>query len=89
MCQCANVENVSYSSSICLFTHLPICKLILIVTFLAFQATDIFYGYAVHFTGFNIVVEFLVNAVKLVARAVVIVELHFRFTVTVDAPAHA
>ena len=36
----------------------------------------------------DIVVEFLVNAVKLVAGTVVIIEGYFAFTVTVDTPTH-
>ena len=46
----------------------------LIVTFLAFQTADIFYRYTIHFTGFEIVVEFFIDAVKTVAGAVIVVE---------------
>jgi archaellum biogenesis ATPase FlaH len=64
-------------------------EVILIVTFLAFEAANIFHGYAVHLTGFEIVMEFLVNAVEFIAAgAVIVIEVDFGFAVTVHAPTH-
>ena len=62
--------------------------MVLIVTFLAFQAADIFYAYAVHLTGPDIIMELFINAVKLVSGAVAVIESHFALTVTVYTPAH-
>src|SRR5678810_753372 len=33
--------------------------------------------------------EFFINAIKLIAAAIIIIEIHFGFAVTVDAPTHA
>ena len=58
-----------------------------IMTFLTFRTTDLFHGdafRAVDLTAFQVLVVFLVNAVKSV-----VFELHFGFAVTVNAPAHA
>jgi hypothetical protein len=57
---------------------------ILIVTFLTFSTTDLFNGHTIHFAVLDIVVEFLVHAVK-----AIVLKLHVCFTVTVDTPAHA
>ena len=59
------------------------------MTFLTLQSTDIFNFYAIHFTGFDIVVELLVDTVKLVALGAVVIEVHVGLTVTVDTPSHA
>jgi hypothetical protein len=59
------------------------------VTLLALQSSNIFDCYAIHFTSFDIVVKLLVDAVKLVSGTFCIVEIDFRFPVTVDTPAHA
>ena len=69
------------------FSHLHIC--LLIVTLLTFQTTDVFYRQAVHFAGFEIVVELLVYAIEFVSRAVAVVEGNLGLAVAVDAPAHA
>ncbi len=62
---------------------------ILVVAFLALQATDISNSYTVSCTGFDLVVVFLVNAIEFVSFAFIVVELNFCFAVTVHAPSHA
>ena len=59
------------------------------MTFLTFEAADIFYGYAVHFTGFDIVMEFFVNALKFISLTIAVVKIHFCIAVAVYTPAHA
>lgn len=59
------------------------------MTFLTLKTTDILHFHAVHFTGPDIVVELLVNAVEFVTLRTVIVEVHIGLPVTVDTPAHA
>jgi hypothetical protein len=62
---------------------------VLIMTFLAFSSTNILNCHTIHFVILYIVVEFFVNAVKFISRAIIIIKIHFRFAVAVDAPAHA
>jgi len=60
------------------------------VTFLTLGSADLFHGNTVHLVILNIVVEFLVNAVKFITACIVlIIEINLGFAVTVDAPAHA
>ena len=62
---------------------------LLVVTFLTFQTTNIFYSNAIHFTGPEIVMELFVNAVELITSAVAVIESDFGFAVAVDTPTHA
>src|ERR1051325_11188850 len=59
------------------------------MTFLTFQSADTFYGHAIHFARFDIVMEFLIYAVKLITSFIVVVKVNFGLTVAVDTPAHA
>jgi hypothetical protein len=59
------------------------------MAFLTFESTNILDSNTVHFMILIIVVEFLVNAVKFIACAIAIIEIHFCFAVTVDTPSHA
>ena len=60
------------------------------MAFLAFSATNFLNRYTVQLLILDILVEFGVNAVKLIAGAVLfIIKIHFCFAVTVDTPAHA
>lgn len=59
------------------------------MAFLAFHSADVFHCYTIHFPRLIIVVEFFIDAVKLIAGAVIKVEVHFCLAVTVHAPAHA
>ena len=62
----------------------------LIVTFLALCTTNLFNCYAIQLMIFYIIMEFFVNAVKLIARAVcLIVKIYFAFTVAINTPTHA
>ena len=56
---------------------------------LALEATDILHAHGVHLAGFDIVVEFLVNAIELIALSAVVIELDLCLAVAVNAPAHA
>ena len=58
----------------------------LIMTFLTFRTTNLFYRNSfrtINLAAFQVLVVFFVNAVKSV-----VFKLHFGFTVTVDTPAH-
>jgi hypothetical protein len=61
----------------------------LIVAFLTFQATDMLNAHAIHLTVFDIVVEFLVNAIKLITLGAVVIEVDRGFAMAIDTPAHA
>jgi hypothetical protein len=61
----------------------------LIVTFLTFQPTDVLNRHTIHFARFDIIMEFLVNAIELISFGTVIVEIHPRLPVTVNTPTHA
>ena len=59
------------------------------MTFLTLETSDIFHFHTVHFTVFDIIVEFLVDAVELVTLGAVVIEVHIGLAVTVDTPSHA
>ena len=59
------------------------------MTFLALNSANILHGDTIHFPGFNIIMEFFVNAIKFISRAVIIIKIHFCFAVAVYTPAHA
>ena len=68
------------------------CRLqtFLIVTFLTFGSTDPFYCNAVYLMILQVVMVLLVNAVKFIPGAVLlIIKVNLCFPVTVDTPAHA
>src|SRR5204862_7496453 len=58
------------------------------MTILALNSANILHGDTIHFPGFNIIVEFFVNAVKFISRAVIIIKVHFCFAMAVYTPAH-
>ena len=60
----------------------------LIVTLLTFYTTDITYGYTIHLATFNVIMKFFINAIELVAGAIVCIKIYFGFAVTINAPAH-
>ena len=62
--------------------------ILLIVTFLTFQPTNIIHGNTVSLLSLYLVMVFLVNAVEFVAARAVVVKVHLAFAVTVHAPAH-
>ena len=60
------------------------------MAFLAFCTANLFNGYTIHFTGFDIVVKLFVNAVEFVALpGCFIVKINFAFAVAIYAPPHA
>ena len=59
------------------------------MTSLALDSPDIYNSYTVHLMILDIIVKFLVNAVKFIAGAIIIVEIHFCFAMAIDAPTHA
>ena len=61
----------------------------LVMTSLAFSSTDICNRYAIHFVVLEVIMEFFINTVKFISRAVIIIKVHFGFTMTIDTPAHA
>lgn len=84
-----NVEMQQLVYSVSPSPHSLIFILVLIVTFLTFQTTDIAYSHTIHFVVLYIVMKLLVNAVEFVTSAVAVVEINFCFSVTVYTPAHA
>lgn len=63
---------------------------LLIVTFLAFRSTHLFYSNTVHFTVRYVFVEFLVNAVIFITAAIFfVVKINFGFPVAIYTPSHA
>ena len=58
------------------------------MTFLTFDSTNISDPYTIHFPGFEIIMEFFIDAVKFIAGTVIIIEIHFCLTVTINTPAH-
>ena len=61
----------------------------LVVAFLTFRSSNILHRYTIHLACFDIVVEFLVNAIELITCTVVVVEINLCLAVAVNAPAHA
>src|ERR1051326_2402353 len=61
----------------------------LVMTFLALGTADILDGYAVHFAGFEVLVESLVNAVELVTVPGRIDEIDLCRTMAINTPTHA
>ena len=60
------------------------------MAFLALCTANLFNGYTIHFTGFDIVVKLFVDAVEFVTLTrFFVIKINFRFSVTVDTPAHA
>ena len=60
------------------------------MAFLTLCATNAFYCYAIHFIILKIIMEFLVDAVEFVTLTrFFVIKINFRFSVTVDTPAHA
>ena len=72
-----------------LFSLPAIQLILLIVTFLAFQTTNILHGHTVHFSVPDIVMEFLINTIEFIPGAVAIIEIDLGFTMAVHAPSHA
>ena len=58
------------------------------MTFLTFGTADILNRHAVHFTVFQILMEFLINAVEFIAIPRGIGEIDLAGPVTIDTPAH-
>ena len=59
------------------------------MAFLALRTADLLDSHTIHFARFQIVMEFLVNAVEFVAIASRVTEVDLGRTVAVDTPAHA
>ena len=59
------------------------------MTFLTFEAANIVYRNAIHFTALYIIMKFLINAVELVPGAITGIKINLGFAVAVDTPAHA
>ena len=58
------------------------------MAFSALSTTNHLHSHAVIFFVFNVLVKFLINAVKFVAIAFVVVKLNIGSSVTVYTPAH-
>ena len=59
------------------------------MTFLTFQSPNIFHGHTIHFTCFDIVMKFFIDAIEFISISFTIIKLNVSSPVAIDAPSHA